>query len=143
MPSLKAFEFVWNLALGKVVELLGDEISFAERCNDPSAITDGFVDNESERIGAYLLTRMSSLPSASETNLTPFSMLSLSTTSMPKLWFLINFHSEIVRENFDSRNNGALPLVSGGGFLEDIYSPTSDVYFCTTRCEALGNHKSS
>ena len=38
VPSLETFEFVRNLALGKVAELLGGEIGLAERCSDPSAI---------------------------------------------------------------------------------------------------------
>ena len=38
MPSLETFEFIGNLALGKVAELLGREIGLAKRGSDPSAI---------------------------------------------------------------------------------------------------------
>jgi len=38
VPSLEAFEFVRNLALSIVAELLVNEIGLAERCSDSSAI---------------------------------------------------------------------------------------------------------
>ena len=38
MPSLETFEFVRNLSLCKVAELLGSEVGLAERGSDPSAI---------------------------------------------------------------------------------------------------------
>jgi hypothetical protein len=143
VPSLETFEFVRNLALGIVVELLGGEIGLAERCGDPSAILASMIGSRIKIWDAYLLTRISSFPSTSKTNLTPFLMLSSSTTSIPRLWFLIKIGSRMVHKTLDSRNEGALPLVSSSGFLEDIYSPTSDVYFCTAGCEALGNYESS